>query len=106
MKEAELRKAIRDKARQEYGCLVFDTSQSRPQGKHLAGLPDLLIWGPGRFLSLEVKQEGGKLRDSQWDFIEDVKPLCGEHVQHALIDCIEQAEVWLDWVAPGEEEPF
>lgn len=119
MKEAELRKAGRDLGR-SMGLLVKDISMAGPVPQQLVGLPDQLVWGPNRFLTVEYKVEGRELRGAQMDFIEDVTPYIGENVMHVVAFCIEQVKIWFEWCAGGgwpgevedslasevEEEPF
>lgn len=53
----------------QLGCVVKSTSQAR-RSKVALGLPDLLVFWPGRgaFWFHEVKREGGKLSKEQVDF--------------------------------------
>ena len=67
MKESELQKQCNDYLRSK-GVLFYhrEKGRSHKQTAHSIGLPDLLIWLPkGRFVAVELKIEGGKVRPEQ-----------------------------------------
>jgi len=84
MRESEVKREI--KARLEpVGWVIIDTSLPRGGYKQLEGIPDLLCWRYDHFVTIEAKQPGGKVRDSQIKFLELVAPHLGNHVYHYIV---------------------
>lgn len=50
--------------------------------KQLAGLPDVFVFAPDTLLMLEFKAPDGKLRGSQAEFYDRVRPFLGPHLRY------------------------
>ena len=71
---------------------VVVTSQPRKARRQLAGLPDILVWIRGYHLSLECKEEGDTLRESQVRFLDEVGGHRGPYVLVRVVTSIEDSE--------------
>lgn len=52
--------------------------------KQFRGIPDVFIFAPNVLQMLETKSKDGKLRDSQLEFFEAVKPFLGPNLRYSV----------------------
>jgi len=70
------------------GWVVVETSQAGPVIR-MAGLPDVLAWRNGITILLEMKTARGKLRRSQVEFSERIRPHLTAHLQYFVIRSVD-----------------
>lgn len=89
--EAEIQLAIR-RYLDAHGFFVIDTSQGQ-RAQITRGLPDLLIYGDGRFCHAEIKRPGGQQSPHQ----KTVARWCRRaHVAYVVWRSVEDARAWVE----------
>lgn len=56
------------------GWMVREISQPHHVSRDLIGVPDLICFRDGITMLIECKRKGGKLRDSQKQFLKEITP--------------------------------
>ena len=72
------------------GWFVCETSQRWAADPRMSGLPDVFAFREGVTLLLEIKTKTGKLRPSQVEFAEQVKPHLFETLIYAVIRDVDE----------------
>jgi len=57
-----------------HGWMVRELSQPQAVTRELVGVPDVIAWKMGHTLLIECKRRGGKMRESQRQFAEEIGP--------------------------------
>lgn len=52
--------------------------------KQFSGLPDVWVFGPNFLWMIETKAPAGKMRDSQREFYETIRPFLGRNLRYSV----------------------
>lgn len=87
--ERDVQRAIVDLLRWR-GWMVRELSQPRMVSGDIVGVPDVIAFHSGHTLLIECKRPGGRLRDSQKRFIEEIDPHLDTTLQHMVASDIDE----------------
>lgn len=80
---------------QVHGWVVRSLSQPRRVQGGLVGVPDVIAFKAGVTMLVEVKRPGGKRRESQVEFAEQLRPELRTTLCYKLADDVDEFADWL-----------
>ena len=84
--------------------MVREISQPRVVSGDLVGVPDVIAFRHGHTLLVECKRPGGKLRESQRRFIDEIEPHLYPTLSHVIANDVENFTRALDYIELMHEQ--
>jgi len=95
LSERDIQRAIIDILRW-HGWMVREISQPRVVSGDLVGVPDVIAFRYGHTLLIECKRPGGRIRQSQVNFSDEIKPHMAITLRYMLANDIDVFTAALD----------